>query len=327
MAALFQREQALKELEAGLSGSVVKSNVMFQYAAEKFLEWYKAEHDDKHPNTAKRAATSLVSLRYFFNGKNLRDITPGHLDRYKTFRKKEHCVEDVTLRHDLHNLSSLMQYAKRQGWCDANPVEEIDIPSDKDAVRINFISPEAEKKFFAAAKQRSKDLYDVARVMILQGPRPEEVMKMKKTDIREGKMHVWGKSRASDRWLLMTDESKEILTCRLHSKGPWLFPSPSKLNEGGHIKSLQTAITDVFHALLSAEPEFSRFTLYDFRHTFATRAATGLPPMPLPILAAILGHGSLSSVYKYLHPNQVHMDEAMAINAVRYQSKSARASG
>jgi integrase len=49
--------------------------------------------------------------------------------------------------------------------------------------------------------------------------------------------------------------------------------------------------------------------IYDLRHTFATRmAARG---MPLPTLAAILGHASLRSIMRYVHPNQAIMDEAM----------------
>jgi integrase len=143
-------------------------------------------------------------------------------------------------------------------------------------------------------------------------------MKMTKADVRDGKMHVWGKSRASNRWLTMTKEVSGILIPRLELNSEWLFPSDSPLNRNGHIVTLQRAQDDVFTALLSKDPEYGRFTIYDFRHTFATRAAIGNPPMPIPVLAAILGHGSLSSVYKYVHPNQGHMDEAMMR---KYQSE------
>jgi len=40
--------------------------------------------------------------------------------------------------------------------------------------------------------------------------------------------------------------------------------------------------------------------IYDWRHTFATRAANG--GMSLGTLARILGHNSLRSVTKYVHP-------------------------
>ena len=51
------------------------------------------------------------------------------------------------------------------------------------------------------------------------------------------------------------------------------------------------------------------FVLYDLRHTFATMPAEA--GMPLGTLAAILGHNSLRSVQKYVHPTAQHKREAM----------------
>ncbi len=49
--------------------------------------------------------------------------------------------------------------------------------------------------------------------------------------------------------------------------------------------------------------------MYDFRHTFATRAAES--GMPVATLAAILGHADLRSVMKYVHVRQEAQDLAM----------------
>jgi integrase len=51
------------------------------------------------------------------------------------------------------------------------------------------------------------------------------------------------------------------------------------------------------------------FVLYDLRHTFATRRAGA--GCPLPALARILGHTSLRTIQRYVHPSQVDMDAAM----------------
>jgi integrase len=51
------------------------------------------------------------------------------------------------------------------------------------------------------------------------------------------------------------------------------------------------------------------FVIYDFRHTFATRAAEA--GMPIATLAAILGHADLGSVMKYVHIRQEAQDRAM----------------
>jgi integrase len=49
--------------------------------------------------------------------------------------------------------------------------------------------------------------------------------------------------------------------------------------------------------------------MYDFRHTFATRAAEA--GMPVASLAAILGHADLRSVMRYVHVRQEAQDRAM----------------
>ena len=49
---------------------------------------------------------------------------------------------------------------------------------------------------------------------------------------------------------------------------------------------------------------------YDFRHTFATRAANE-ENVPLPVLKAIMGHANLASMMKYVHVQQHDMDREM----------------
>jgi site-specific recombinase XerD len=51
------------------------------------------------------------------------------------------------------------------------------------------------------------------------------------------------------------------------------------------------------------------FVPYDFRHTFATRVAEA--GVDLPTLAALLGHGSIRCVQKYVHPTADHKKQAM----------------
>ena len=51
------------------------------------------------------------------------------------------------------------------------------------------------------------------------------------------------------------------------------------------------------------------FVIYDFRHSFATGMAQA--PVNLATLAAILGHGSIRTVQKYVHPTADHKKSAM----------------
>jgi integrase len=231
----------------------------------------------------------------------------------------EHQVKEITVRHDLHALSKFFGYAIGHNWAKRNPVEGIEIPSDADSVRMYILTQAEEMSYFQTATSEFtitvkgiihnhgpfRDLHDVARLILLQGNRPEEIYNLQRADVDLEKGKFWvrkGKSRAARRELQLLPESREILARRLSMPAsPWMFPSPkraglpiTKLN-GSHEKVLEATGLS--------------FVLYDLRHTFATRAAER--GMPLPLLAKIMGHANMRSIEKYVHPTQPALDAAM----------------
>jgi len=319
--------------------SVLRLHVTrFSKASDAFLAWARGEYHD-HPDTAKRLKVSMSSAKLFFGNRPVSSIGDGDIEDYKAWRRTcpncngkepdvKSCqicsgtglgVQDVTLRHDLYALSPFFDYAIKHNWARENPVRKVEIPSDADAIRIHVLSPAEEALYFATCKQKElfflnrkrqkeagayHDLYDAGRLMLLQGCRPEELRSREHADIDlEGsKLRIRdGKSKAARRTLRLLAESREILGQRLQKPSRWIFPSPK--NPGRHIGSHQRA-----HEAVLKESGLS-FVLYDLRHTFATRAAER--GMPIPTLAAILGHSNLRSVMKYVHISQENMDREM----------------
>jgi integrase len=239
----------------------------------------------------------------------------------------------VSIRHDLHALSPFYRYAIKHTWARQNPVEEVEIPSDADAVRIHVLSPAEEMLYFEKClmlasrleyvredgkivkvpewhKRGYQDMYDLGRLMIKQGPRPEELRELEWADVNLERGTIFirrGKTKAARRRLRLAAESREILARRLREcPGRWVFPSHK--NPGDHIAAHQRVHDNVLAEMGSPDG----FVVYDFRHTFATRAANDEHhPMSLSTLAAILGHNNLRSVHKYVHVQQADMDRAM----------------
>lgn len=266
--------------------------------AGDFLNWYEAR---RRRTSMHRVRASFASLITFLGQKRVYLITSRDVDDYISWRLNEHKVRHVTVRHDVHALSSFLQWAYCRQLCADNPVQFVDIPSDKDAVRIHVLSDAELKAYMEAATPL---LRKVAQLILLTGMRPGEVLALKKGDVDTsgGSVKIReGKTKAARRTLKLGDKALEIVKSQLTTKGPWLFPSP--VDPRQHMKKPQGA-----HAR-ALEKSGCRFVLYDLRHTFATRMAQ--MGTDLMTLAAILGHSSTAILFRYVHPSQSHMDLAL----------------
>lgn len=189
-------------------------------------------------------------------------------------------------------------------------MRQVKIPSDRDSVRMTVLTDEQERAYFAEAqnvvdKAGRRNLYDVGRLMINQGFRPEEITRARKEQFNEKSRTftvVAGKTKAAGRTVDLTEESFQILQRRNATSGPWLFPSERYV--GQPITKLNNS-----HDRACRGAHVS-FVLYDLRHTFGTRMATEAKIDPFT-LAAIMGHANLRTIMRYVHPRQEEKKRAM----------------
>src|ERR1051326_572661 len=229
------------------TGNRIERTRDFASAAGEFISWCTDVQYRQKRNTSARIKVSFASLVEFFGEMPVTELDAGHIERYKAHRIQVNRVRDVTLRHDLHALSLFFKYAEKMRWRDGNPVKQVSIPSDRDSIRIHVVTDAEETKYFQAAysvldSAKRRNLFDVAKVILNQGCRPEEIMSAPKSalDVRAATLAILGgKSRAACRTLHLTSESLQILRERLNTPGPWLFPSDRY--PGNHITKLQNA--------------------------------------------------------------------------------------
>jgi integrase len=292
-----------------------RSRKPFDEASGEFTQWAKDIQYRSKPSTAERLRVSLTSAVMFFGDRPVSEIGAGELEHYKEFRVQEHGVRDVTLRHDLHALSVFFQYAMKMKWAARNPVDEIKIPSDAGAVREHVVSAKEEKAYFEAAAalhaehlkshaNAQTNMADLARLMLEQGARPEELLAIRKEhfDAKAGTIFIaGGKTRSARRLLKLTAEARKIIERRMMTPGQWLFPSDRR--PGHHVTKLQCT-----HDRICREAGVS-FVIYDFRHTWATRMVE--TKADLPTIAALMGHSGLRTIGRYVHPTQEAQKAAM----------------
>jgi integrase len=124
---------------------------------------------------------------------------------------------------------------------------------------------------------------------------------VKDVDLERGLVHIRrGKTKAAKRTLALSDEAWVILRQRCST-------AISGRVFTGERGSTHPRLNPAHYRVL--EKTKQRFTLYELRHTYATRMAER--GCPLPVLAAILGHGSLRTIGRYVHPTQSAIEEAM----------------
>lgn len=318
--AMRKLAEARRLVEAGEADQLRLYPKPFSDAAELFVDWAEGEYRE-HPATAKRMATSLVSAAEFFAKTPLHAVGAGELEDYKAWRRS--CgIREVTIRHDLHAVSKLFQYGMKHRWCFRNATKLVAIPSDKDAVRQHVLTPDEEAAYFGAMVSGST-LHDAARLILLTGMRPEEVLGLQKVQVNleHGTVLVArGKSDAARRLLALIPEAIAILERRLSSPGKYIFGGRSgsvKRVNGSHDRLLRK-----HNEPKDADPPPLQlhFVLYDLRHTFATRMAEA--GCPLPVLAAILGHANLRTIHRYVHVRPAVQQEAM----LRYATVAAERS-
>ncbi|HPT26295.1 MAG TPA: site-specific integrase [Bryobacteraceae bacterium] len=317
--ALRVEAEARRLISAGRPQELKLQPRPFSEAAKSYATWCDGEYRE-HPASARRIQVSLTSLKAHFGGVPVSGITAGSIEDYKAARRSIG-VKEITLRHDLHALSGLFQYAMKHGWAARNIVRDVEIPSDAGAVRMHVLSSNEEARYFQACTEVWKvkdktgvehthgpfpDLRDLALLVLETGMRPDdEALSLAWSAIdwvKGSATVVRGKTAAAKRTLRLTAAARVILEARFSSdagKGQWVFPGRC----GGHIVKLNAS-----HDLVCAHAGLE-FVLYDLRHTFATRmAALGCP---LPTLARILGHASLRTIQRYVHIGQADMDAAM----------------
>jgi integrase len=278
----------------------------FDEFTKQFLDWSRGQH---RPKTQQLHAGNCGTLKRFFRGRWLDDITQGMVEDFKRARIREHrwgeqkgsTVSVVTVNRALSTLRLIFNYAERCGYQVTNPVKHVEFFREQGRERI--ISLEEERAYMAAASQPLKD---IARIILDTGMRPEEVFRIERANVDLAQRTVvnpFGKTRAARRKLTMTEEVLTILKKRVGCcSSKYVFPSPD--NPERPIGSVRKAHDGAVRRA-KVEPAFR---LYDLRHTYASRAV--MAGVDLPTLGALLGHTTIQMTMRYVHPAEEHKREA-----------------
>ncbi|NLJ95012.1 MAG: site-specific integrase [Clostridiaceae bacterium] len=185
--------------------------------------------------------------------------------------------------------------------------------------KIRFLSDSDQERFFKAAE--NSEYYNYFKILFLTGLRPSECLGLKNINIKKDHLEIrqaWTrnglgelKTVKSQRDFPIFNELRKYLhqqrTEAMQNGSEWLFPGTHGLPSMNAVQQAlkrilrQTAVHErggrngLKKLKLIRKPV--KCTLYDFRHTFATRQAEN--GMPIHILAELMGHEDTSTTMKY----------------------------
>jgi len=263
-----------------------------QFAEERFLPFVEASTLAEQSKLYYQAGWRLLKSKSVADMR-LDTITTSVADtlELKGTGSNQNCA--------LRSLRRMLSLAQEYGILQAAPR----IKLRKENQRTAVWDAKAEEALLKVAPQPLKDVFLLCHD---SGMRPDEVIRLRWDDILWDKSLIFvreGKTKKSTRHVPLSDRVRDSLKGRLErnknlitrAKSEWIFPAKSKT---GHIT--HTAIEKPFREARKAAKLPKELVLYSARHSFATDLLdrTG----NLKLVMDVLGHESVTTTQKYLHP-------------------------
>jgi len=176
------------------------------------------------------------------------------------------------------------------------------------AAERDSLSPAQLAIFYAAAGEVHDPIRTILLLLPRTGMRISEACNLHRRNIVQKQGH-WGLlfrgKRDKQRFIPLNRSARSALKSynKTHPVESWLFAGRA----GGPIGP--AAVRKVCRQLRARHPELGKMTPHTLRHTFATNALRS--GMDLRTLQALMGHKSIDTTSRYLHPDAKMLSDAI----------------
>ena len=250
--------------------------------------------------------TLVVNLGYYrnqilpwFRGTPIADIT--RLDVQRWFAS--HHATPVAADRSAPILSVIFKQAEAYGYRPEGSNPCTGIKRYRRGGRERFLSAE-EMRRLSKVLDRHQDCHpmetSVVRLLLLTGCRKSEILTLRWSECREGKLYL-SDSKTGPRTVWLSSAARKVLD-DLPRTGPWVFPSPR-----GKVPHSKNRF-DCFWWKIRAEAVINDVRCHDLRHTYASIAiAHGETVLTI---GKLLGHNDPATTLKYTHLADASVREA-----------------
>jgi integrase len=274
-----------------------EEKIKFEDFADEYLELHS-----KINNKAWRTdQVNLAVLKRFFSGRNLHEITPHLIERFKSDRTKEG-VSPATVNRQLATLKCLFNRAIAwKKFSEANPVCAVRLFKENNQ-RKRFLEKDEITKLLAQCHGHLKPMVIVA---LNTGMRRGEILglKWRDLDINKSAIYLRNTKNGEPREVPINEQVKTaLIAVPKHPDSEYIFHkkdgSPVKDTKTTWLKAIKrTGIND--------------FRFHDLRHTAASHLV--MSGIDMLTVASILGHKDLKMTQRYAHLSTNHRQRAVEI--------------
>jgi integrase len=253
------------------------------------------------PFVRSQCAEKLKTLEYYENGtknliaskmagERLDDLTTEKFAKYVAHRR-EKGLQTSSINRELQVLRRMLRLAEEWKRVDKTLAKIRMLPGERRRDRVLTLLEE--QKYLSEAPLL---LRNVVTILIDCGLRPEECMRLRWDEIRDGSIHVpYGKTKSARRIVPLSERALACIEERRGNGSEWVFPAKTR---SGHI---ETSSLRKAHHSSCKRSLVQRFQMYALRHTCLTRWAAHMDPYTLAYLA---GHSDMATTRRYVHPEQ-----------------------
>lgn len=295
----LKREYIRLLSESSGNQTAKREGITFRKFSEIYLNDYSKVNNRSHLANVSRMKT----LNKFFGSLTLYEITPAHIEKFKSLRLRQG-VSKSTIDRELALLKRMFSVAIDWNYASENPVKKVKLfkPDNK---RERVLTPEEETRLLAVAKD---DLRMFLILLLNTGLRKMEALSLKWTDVDFEKKVLFvraensksGRGRVIPLNSILLSELKAWRARTLNS--PYVFPSPE--NPQKHRVEIKIAFKNA-----CKKAGISNLMVHDLRGTFATKLLQS--GTDVETTRAILGHHSIVITQRYCHTTLERMKQAV----------------
>ncbi len=268
--------------------SVETAPILFEDVADEVFRRYRRHW---------KPSTLEVNLGYLrkqilpcFKGRTIEDITRRDVQRW--FASLH--ATPVAADRSAPVLSVIMRQAEVYGYRPEGSNPCTGIKRYRRRHRERFLSHDEIRRLSRVLDDKREErplLVAIVRLLLLTGCRRSEILGLRWSDYREGKLYL-PDSKTGPRTVWLSSAARRILD-ELPRRGRWMFPSPR-----GERHLTRGALSS-FWLNVRSKAGIADVRCHDLRHTYASIAlAHG---ETIPTIGRLLGHTDPATTLKYTH--------------------------